>query len=101
MPRHDTAWHSTARPCTAKLLAPATGCNAARSGMVHRQLTTATPYKGDGLVIPPDRLQLVNWTFPEEAPEFVSLADHCAYRQLLHLPGNSYAGAVCLGIGCC
>lgn len=36
--------------------------------------------------------QLVNWTFPEEAPQFVSLSDHCAYRQLLHLPGNSYAG---------
>lgn len=64
---------------------------------MHRQLTTATRYQGDGLVIPPDRLQLVNWTFSEEASEFVSLADHCAYRQLLHLPGNSYAGAVCLG----
>lgn len=34
----------------------------------------------------------MNWTFPEEASQFVSLADHCAYRQLLHLPGNSYAG---------
>ncbi len=42
-------------------------------------------------------VQLVNWTFPEEAPQFVSLSDHCAYRQLLHLPGNSYAGAGGLG----
>lgn len=37
-------------------------------------------------------VQLVNWTNAEEAPQFVGLADHCAYRQLLHLPGNSYAG---------
>jgi hypothetical protein len=37
-------------------------------------------------------LQLIDWGSAEDAPLFVSLADHCRYRALLHLPGNAYAG---------
>jgi hypothetical protein len=44
-------------------------------------------------------VQLVNWTSVENRTEFVSLADHCRHKMLLHLPGNSYAGkraSICL-----
>ena len=53
----------------------------------HPTLPTSTP-------------QLVNRTSAEERPRFVSLADHCRHKLLLHLAGNTYAARLKYLLAC-
>ncbi|KAL4420482.1 hypothetical protein ABPG75_010138 [Micractinium tetrahymenae] len=45
-------------------------------------------------------IQLVNWTSPAEQRRFVPLTEHCGYKLLLHLAGNSYAGRLKYLLAC-